>query len=223
MDTPRRETTLSRLDALSRAPTSADLRQTVARSTGVALDPPAPPETASHSHGDAEGPAAYQLPPPRNKPRILFGTKQAVAVMLVLTAALGLSLSLLVQQSVNLSRVAAQPRASAPTLSQAPKQTADTPAPETTGSQETPQPPSPTEHSTGTPSIPSTQPSTQINLNTATAQELESIKGIGPVTARRILEHRTAIGRFANVDQLLDVKGIGPKTLDKLRPMVTAG
>ena len=51
-----------------------------------------------------------------------------------------------------------------------------------------------------------------INLNTATAEELQSIKGIGPVTAQRIIDHRTAIGGYTSVDQLLDVKGIGSKT-----------
>ncbi|HCQ26002.1 MAG TPA: competence protein ComEA, partial [Bifidobacterium longum] len=42
-----------------------------------------------------------------------------------------------------------------------------------------------------------------INLNTATAEELQSIKGIGPVTAQRIIDHRTAIGGDTSVDQLL--------------------
>lgn len=61
----------------------------------------------------------------------------------------------------------------------------------------------------------------QINLNTASAAELDTIKGIGPVIAQRIIDHRTAIGRFVSVEQLLDVKGIGEKTLDKMRAQVT--
>ena len=60
-----------------------------------------------------------------------------------------------------------------------------------------------------------------IDLNTATSQELQTINGIGPVTAESILAYRARIGRFASVDQLLDVTGIGPKTLDKLRAQVT--
>ena len=62
-----------------------------------------------------------------------------------------------------------------------------------------------------------------INLNTATAEELQSIKGIGPVTAQRIIDHRTAIGGYTSVDQLLDVKGIGSKTLETMRGQVTVG
>ena len=61
---------------------------------------------------------------------------------------------------------------------------------------------------------------TRIDLNTATAEQLDSIPGVGPVTAQRILDHRRSIGRFASVDQLLDVSGIGAKTLTKIRPWV---
>lgn len=61
----------------------------------------------------------------------------------------------------------------------------------------------------------------RIDLNTATSEELQTVKGIGPVTAERILAHRRQIGRFTSVDQLLDVKGIGAKTLAKIRDGVT--
>ncbi|MCH9277017.1 helix-hairpin-helix domain-containing protein [Bifidobacterium amazonense] len=60
-----------------------------------------------------------------------------------------------------------------------------------------------------------------IDINTATSEELQTIKGIGPVTADRIIAYRTQIGRFSNVDQLLEVKGIGAKTLAKIREQVT--
>lgn len=60
-----------------------------------------------------------------------------------------------------------------------------------------------------------------VDLNTATLAELDTITGVGPVLAQRIIDHRTQIGRFSNVDELLDVKGIGAKTLEKLRPQVT--
>lgn len=60
----------------------------------------------------------------------------------------------------------------------------------------------------------------RIDLNTAGLNELDSITGVGPVIAQRILDHRAQIGRFASVDELLDVKGIGPKTLEKMRPQV---
>jgi competence protein ComEA len=59
-----------------------------------------------------------------------------------------------------------------------------------------------------------------VNLNTASAAELEVLPGIGPAMARRILEYRSRYGRFSSIDQLDQVKGIGPKTLEKLRPLV---
>jgi comEA protein len=59
-----------------------------------------------------------------------------------------------------------------------------------------------------------------INLNTATAEQLEAIPGIGPVLAQRIIEYRQTHGRFQSVDELLEVRGIGPKRLENMRPYV---
>lgn len=61
----------------------------------------------------------------------------------------------------------------------------------------------------------------KVNLNTASAAQLESLPAIGPVTAGSIIEYRNLHGPFKSVDQLDNVKGIGPKTLEKLRPFVT--
>lgn len=58
-----------------------------------------------------------------------------------------------------------------------------------------------------------------VDVNTASAQELEAIPGVGPATAARIIENRP----YATVDDLLRVKGIGPATLEKIRPYVTVG
>ncbi len=60
-----------------------------------------------------------------------------------------------------------------------------------------------------------------ININTANETELDKLPGVGPVTAKRIIEYRNQIGAFKSTDQLLDVKGIGPKKLEKIRPHVT--
>jgi competence protein ComEA len=60
-----------------------------------------------------------------------------------------------------------------------------------------------------------------INLNTATAEQLEAIPGIGPVLAQRIIEYRQTHGRFQSVDELLEVRGIGAKRLENMRPYVT--
>ena len=59
-----------------------------------------------------------------------------------------------------------------------------------------------------------------LDLNAATAEQLDALPGIGPVTAAAIVAWRTANGRFATVDQLGEVDGIGPGRLEKLRPMV---
>jgi len=62
----------------------------------------------------------------------------------------------------------------------------------------------------------------RVDLNTATIAELDALPGIGPVTARRILDWRSAHGRFASVDQLREVDGIGEARFSQLRDLVTA-
>lgn len=62
-----------------------------------------------------------------------------------------------------------------------------------------------------------------ININTAGADDLDTLPGIGPVLAQRIIEYRAAHGPFQKVNDLLEVKGIGPATLDKVRDHVTVG
>jgi competence protein ComEA len=59
-----------------------------------------------------------------------------------------------------------------------------------------------------------------VNLNTATAEELETLEGVGPVTAADIIEYRTQNGGFRTVDDLDQVSGIGPKTMEALRDKV---
>ena len=61
----------------------------------------------------------------------------------------------------------------------------------------------------------------RISLGTATLEQLDTLPGIGPVTAQAILDHRSEQGPFTSVDDLLDVKGIGEKTLSDIRDQVT--
>jgi competence protein ComEA len=64
---------------------------------------------------------------------------------------------------------------------------------------------------------PSTAP---VQLSTATVEQLDSLPGIGPVTAQKILDYRTKHGAFSSVDELDAVPGIGPARLDQLRDLV---
>ena len=60
-----------------------------------------------------------------------------------------------------------------------------------------------------------------ININTASQEELESLPGVGPVIAQRILDYRKAHGVFKKKENLMDVKGIGPKTYADLKDKIT--
>jgi len=64
-------------------------------------------------------------------------------------------------------------------------------------------------------------PAGPVNLNTADAEALDALPGIGPATAASIIEHRGKIGAFTSVEQLLDVPGIGDAKLEALRDLVT--
>ena len=64
-------------------------------------------------------------------------------------------------------------------------------------------------------------PGALINVNTATATELEALPGVGEVIAQAIVVYRTENGPFTSVDQLLDVSGIGDATLANIRDLVT--
>jgi competence protein ComEA len=71
----------------------------------------------------------------------------------------------------------------------------------------------------GIPSAPGA-PAAPVQLSTATLDELDTLPGVGPATAQKILDYRQKHGAFASVDELDAVPGIGPKRLDELRDLV---
>ena len=218
--------------------------------------PPAPPLQALvmnqslnqsiRSEQSAEGTAKSQVR--RNRPVWSFTPLQALTAILILVAALALSLTLLAQQGRALATGVAvdgsEARSSASagsnvnsaahhgkqasgndhsrdTQGEAGSEQAD---PAVSGSAQS------AEKAGNVPAAPSSSASSgtadqagRVNLNSASQQDLENVKGIGPVKAAKILEHRRAVGgRYTSVDQLLDVPGIGAKTLARLRPYLVA-
>lgn len=66
-------------------------------------------------------------------------------------------------------------------------------------------------------------PGEPLDLNAATAEELQEVPGIGPTLAGRIVAFREEHGPFEKVDDLLNVQGIGTRSLERIRPYVTVG
>jgi competence protein ComEA len=69
----------------------------------------------------------------------------------------------------------------------------------------------------GSAGVGGTDTSTPISVGTATVEELDTIEGIGPVTAQKIVDYRDQQGGIASVDQLDEIDGIGPATMEALR------
>ena len=64
-------------------------------------------------------------------------------------------------------------------------------------------------------------PTEKINLNSATSEQLQAIPGIGPATAKAILEYRAKVGKFNKIDEIINVKGIGEKKFQKIKDRLT--
>ena len=61
----------------------------------------------------------------------------------------------------------------------------------------------------------------KININTADLTQLQTITGIGPVTAQKIIDHRTQNGRFSTIEDIKNVSGIGDKTFENMKEQIT--
>jgi len=61
-------------------------------------------------------------------------------------------------------------------------------------------------------------PSTEkVNLNTATLEQLQTLPGIGPAMAKSIVEHRSKVGKFTKIEEIINIKGIGEKKFQKIK------
>ena len=81
----------------------------------------------------------------------------------------------------------------------------------------------PTSQSTSVPVSSDPTDPVLLDLNTATADQLTTLPGIGPVLAQRIIAYRQSNGPFESIGQLSNVEGIGDKTLENLLPYITIG
>lgn len=59
-----------------------------------------------------------------------------------------------------------------------------------------------------------------VNINTASLDELDSLPGIGPTIAQRIIDYRTENGPFSTIEEIMDVSGIGPATFDDIKDLI---
>ena len=64
---------------------------------------------------------------------------------------------------------------------------------------------------------PSPAAAEKVNLNTATVEQLQSLPGIGPATAKSIVEYRAKAGKFNRIEEIINVKGVGEKKFQKIK------
>jgi competence ComEA-like helix-hairpin-helix protein len=86
--------------------------------------------------------------------------------------------------------------------------------------QETLKPVRPVRLYPATPGVVRQQTGGLVNINTANSELLQTLPGIGPKTAERIIEYRETVGRFKAIEGIQDVKGIGPKKFERIKALI---
>jgi len=66
-------------------------------------------------------------------------------------------------------------------------------------------------------------PKAKVNINTATAAELETLPRVGPKVAQRIVDFRTKNGNFKKIEEIMKVQGIGEKVFENIKDLITVG
>jgi competence protein ComEA len=61
------------------------------------------------------------------------------------------------------------------------------------------------------------QSTEKVNLNTASLEQLQTLPGIGPAMAKRVVEYRAKVGKFTKIEEILNVKGIGEKRFQQMK------
>jgi comEA protein len=61
----------------------------------------------------------------------------------------------------------------------------------------------------------------KVNLNTATAEQLQNLPGIGPATAKSIIDYRSKVGKFNKIEEIINVRGIGEKKFQVIKDRLT--
>lgn len=231
-----------------RSSTSHDLHQLRLLSSGdiSASRFPQTDTTESETLGDKESDFRHERRDERSsdeiradKPFVLMSARHSAITILVLICAVCASLTLLVIQGKNIAAMSSVSEDTSIEQSTAEKEETESEKESKNkatdlyaAEQENSENQKPAESSTvPAPSHyqPETQPNTSssnsasrnlIDINSADSQQLQTIIGIGPAIAQKILDYRASNGNFASVDDLVNVSGIGPKTLEKMKPYV---
>jgi competence protein ComEA len=161
------------------------------------LPPPTPIPIQVHVSGEVSSPGVYALPPGSRLEQAI----QAAGGFTTVADPSGLNLAAILEDGLRI-----QVPAQTPTAVPAPAAVANPKNPENQAQPAT---------------LPEASLSQLININTATQAELETLSGIGPVTAQKIIAFREANGPFTSIEEIQKVSGIGPATFEKIKDFIT--